>query len=90
MVFFALFGLSALLSLYFGSQSLRLYQSGTVNTHKRISWKILNDAIKKESNIIVLKKLTFLKYLYVVYLLMFYFSIFWAILKIYVAATSGM
>jgi len=82
MVLFALFGLIGLLNLYFGSQSLWLYKSGIVDTNKRLSLKILNYVIKKESNASIVKKLIFIRYIYIGYLLIFYFSISLAILKI--------
>ncbi|CAN5283757.1 hypothetical protein BH09BAC6_BH09BAC6_10520 [soil metagenome] len=88
MILFGLFGLTVLLSLYLASQNAWLYQTGIVKTTKRLSLKIINDALKKEIDLVLLKKIKYIKRVYIVYLLLFYLSIFLAILKIYMASND--
>jgi len=88
MVLFCLFGLIALLSIYLGSQNSRLYQSGIVDTDKRLSLKKLNGAIEKQTDAFTIKRLRSVKTVYIIYLLTFYISIVFAIYQIYLAANS--
>jgi len=87
-LFFGLFGIIAFSNLYFGSQSLWLYQSGRINITKRFSLKIINYAIKKESDPLIIRKLINIKKVYIVYLIIFYTSVFYAFFKVYMAANG--
>jgi hypothetical protein len=88
MILIILFVVLGISNLYFGSQSLKLYQSGQINTTKRLSLKILNNALANEINNEGRKKLLITKSLYIVYLLIFYSAIIYAIIEIYVTATT--
>jgi len=85
---FILSGVLAISSLCIGSVSLKLYQSGIINTTKRLSLKIINSAISKEIKDDERKKLISIKRFYVIYLLIFYGVIIYALVEVYIAATT--
>jgi|GEM_PF-3848451 len=88
MIIFILFCLCGIVNLYIGSQHLKFYQKGIIKKTKRVSIKILNEAIKNESEEDVLKQLKFLKVIYIVNTLLIYSAIFFAICEIIKAANK--
>jgi len=88
MILFILFCVLGIGSLYIGSVSLTLYQSGITNTTKRLSLKIINTALSKEINEGNRKKLIHIKRFYLIHFLIFYGAIIYAFIEIYIAATT--
>jgi hypothetical protein len=88
MILFILFSAFGISSLYIGSASLKLYQSGITNTTKRLFLKIINNAMSKEINDEDRKKLMSMKRFYLIHLLLFYGAMIYAFIEIYIAATT--
>jgi hypothetical protein len=62
-------------NLYCGLLYVRLNQLGIVKTTKRVSLKILNEALRKENDLTYQKKLKKVKLFHCVYLMFFYASL---------------
>ena len=73
-------------NLYIGSQQLKLYQKGVINTRRRLSLKTINDALSKNTDADTYKILKNIKFLYVIYLVVFYITVLLVCIKIYFAA----
>lgn len=75
-------------SLYFGTQQLKLYQLGIIKRSKRISLQIIKTSLSpnkgNEEYALLLSKI---KTLYIVYLVIFYFTVVLIAFQIYRAAT---
>ncbi|SEP27058.1 hypothetical protein [Mucilaginibacter sp. OK283] len=86
MILFALFGLLALLSIYVGVKQNDLYRSCIINTTKRLSLKIINDALAKPLSDGDKQEVNYVKRVYIVYLVVFYCSVSYALFEVYRAA----
>jgi hypothetical protein len=75
-------------SLYFGTQQLKLYQLGIIKSTKRISLQMIKLALSaNKDNEEYFLLLTKIKTLYIVYLIIFYFTMVLVAIQIYRAAT---
>jgi len=88
MILFVPIGLLILSNLYFGAQHLSLYQRGKINTTRRFSLKIINGVLAGDIDEQERKKLTTVKRLYIVYLILFYATIACAAIEVYIAAIT--
>lgn len=88
---FVVFGLSAIIgaaNLYWGTQSSWLFQSGRINTTQKLSLKIIDLALKKETDPLIITKLTRMRKAFILYLIVFYTLVILAIFLVYLAANG--
>ncbi len=70
-----LFFLAMILNLYSGMLYFKLYQEGVFSSKRRVSFRILNDAVKQTNSKLTLAELAYCKKIYFAYVVLFYLSI---------------
>jgi hypothetical protein len=88
MILMILVILVGLLNFYLADQQLKLFQLGVFRTPKRMSLKIIDEALINENNKEHYVTLNRVKLIYWIYLLLFYLTIVIVAFKIYCAATK--
>jgi hypothetical protein len=78
-----LFAIAIIIQIYIGTLHYRLNQQNIINTNRKPSLKILNEAIKNTNNKQNLTQLIYCKKVYIISLILFYSSILLIIFSIW-------
>jgi hypothetical protein len=78
--------LCAVMSIYIGAQQLRLYQAHVINSTKKISLKIINNALAAQTNTQTIKILRRLKVVYITNCILLSMVLLYSLVLIFISA----